>query len=112
MGIYRDSASSNPPPYNHHPGIERWNSNASGTGQRGTYLGSPSEEKENGGLIDGKRPPLSREGSRAGEDVDESGKPVENWKRAAEVTSQLKARIEQMKVRCLALHLLNFPQKS
>lgn len=26
--------------------------------------------------------------------------PAENWRRAAEVTSQLKARIEQMKVRC------------
>lgn len=28
----------------------------------------------------------------------QSGEPAENWKRAAEVTSQLKARIEQMKV--------------
>jgi protein STU2 len=28
------------------------------------------------------------------------GEPAENWKRAAEVTSQLKARIEQMKVCC------------
>ena len=28
-----------------------------------------------------------------------SAEPAENWKRAAEVTSQLKARIEQMKVR-------------
>ncbi|KAI5296100.1 Microtubule-associated protein, microtubule dynamics during spindle orientation [Ascosphaera atra] len=28
-----------------------------------------------------------------------SGEPAENWKRAAEVTSQLKARIEQMKAR-------------
>jgi cytoskeleton-associated protein 5 len=35
-----------------------------------------------------------------------STEPAENWKRAAEVTSQLKARIEQMKV-CLGSHPFN-----
>lgn len=43
-------------------------------------------------------------GSRAASGEDRSPEPAENWKRAAEVTSQLKARIEQMKVRFL------FPQ--
>jgi cytoskeleton-associated protein 5 len=75
-----------------------------------------SEEKENGGLdaatYRGKlSPPLSaglssgtatggrgsptpvREGG-----VGATGDGIESWKRAAEVTSQLKARIEQMKV--------------
>ncbi len=54
---------------------------------------------------------MSREASDAGSGVDigagrggraeggAEGKPAENWKRAAEVTSQLKARIEAMKVR-------------
>lgn len=35
-----------------------------------------------------------------------STEPAENWKRAAEVTSQLKARIEQMKVSIYSLRLL------
>lgn len=51
----------------------------------------------------GMQPPLSREvsGSRGREgtaEVGANGEPVETWKRAAEVTSALKARIEQMKV--------------
>ncbi|KAJ5344563.1 Armadillo-like helical [Penicillium brevicompactum] len=37
--------------------------------------------------------------TNADEDQPRSTEPAENWKRAAEVTSQLKARIEQMKVR-------------
>jgi protein STU2 len=41
-------------------------------------------------------------GSRA-RSPGEQGQPAENWKRAAEVTSQLKARIEQMKVRSFLL---------
>ncbi|GAB1216703.1 hypothetical protein ATERTT37_005921 [Aspergillus terreus] len=88
---------------------------------------SPSEEKENNGLESpglgsrdggfGRRkfspsygtgysgmgsPTRSSalgSGSASGEDQPaRSGEPAENWKRAAEVTSQLKARIEQMKV--------------
>ncbi|KAJ5814654.1 hypothetical protein N7474_006431 [Penicillium riverlandense] len=88
---------------------------------------SPSEEKENNGGMDS--PGLgSRDGSLgrrklsptygysavgsptrsstrgSGHPTDEeqqprSAEPPENWKRAAEVTSQLKARIEQMKAR-------------
>ncbi|KAL8769281.1 MAG: hypothetical protein Q9209_004663 [Squamulea sp. 1 TL-2023] len=68
-----------------------------------SYAISPSEEKENGGLdgadgekisarnrspVKGAQPPARREVSGEGE----------SWKRAAEVTSQLKARIELMKV--------------
>ncbi|KAJ5174327.1 uncharacterized protein N7482_000204 [Penicillium canariense] len=86
---------------------------------------SPSEEKENnglespggreGGLGLGRRklsptyglsgigsPTRSSRGSlHATEDeaAPRSAEPAENWKRAAEVTSQLKARIEQMKAR-------------
>lgn len=90
------------------------------------YMSSPSEEKENSGAVgpgQKKRvavtaenpvilaaPPasLSRTQSgpgrvgrevRTGAETSSNGEPVENWKRAAEVTSQLKARIEQMKVR-------------
>ena len=46
-------------------------------------------------------------GASAGDRTSNSsqGEPAENWKRAAEVTSQLKARIEQMKVRS---HLYEF----
>lgn len=91
------------------------------------YMSSPSEEKENGIFDSAQRnktvsPPLSvgrppssatggmsspsvtgrgrptrREGT-SNADGGPNGDPVESWKRAAEVTSQLKARIEQMKV--------------
>ncbi|PGH02707.1 hypothetical protein AJ80_08804 [Polytolypa hystricis UAMH7299] len=90
---------------------------------------SPSEEKENNGLespslnsgFPGRRklsPPVSsayssgraspartmtRSGYGNGDGMTGSTtshtEPAENWKRAAEVTSQLKARIEQMKAR-------------
>lgn len=85
---------------------------------------SPSEEKENngaespslgsrdGGLGRRKLSPTlqtnysgitsptrsSGLGSRTASGEERSPEPAENWKRAAEVTSQLKARIEQMKV--------------
>lgn len=88
---------------------------------------SPSEEKENNGLESpgglgsrdaglglGRRklsptyglsgiasPTRSSRNSAYGtedEGAPRSAEPAENWKRAAEVTSQLKARIEQMKV--------------
>ena len=101
--IYRDpnsnslsSTLSQPPPY------ER---SASGVSEGGDYLGSPSEEKENGSL-DGPtaKPSLSRGAS--GARMEEDGeRPVADWKRAGEVTSQLKARIEQMKVRSILQEL-------
>ena len=100
VGVYRDSASSNGGAQR--PSVERWDSSRSRGGVGGTgadHQGgkpgypalSPSEEKENKG-----------EGAGAaivnGDQEKQGGKPPENWKRAAEVTSQLKARIEQMKV--------------
>lgn len=107
----------------HHPSVDRYNRSTSesrdvGNQRARSYRSSPSEEKENSGVVDGTQkkkistentavvpPPMSREvsGVRGREgvaDVVATGEPVESWKRAAEVTSQLKARIEQMKVRC------------
>lgn len=92
---------------------------------------SPSEEKENtgaespglssrdGGLGRRKLSPTvqtnlpgvtsptrsSALGSRTASGEERSPEPAENWKRAAEVTSQLKARIEQMKV-CVAPNIM------
>ncbi|KAL3492386.1 armadillo-type protein [Aspergillus germanicus] len=81
---------------------------------------SPSEEKENGlespglsrrkfsptfgtaysGIASPTRSSMLGSGSASGEEQStRSAEPAENWKRAAEVTSQLKARIEQMKAR-------------
>ncbi|KAL9124355.1 MAG: hypothetical protein Q9217_006305, partial [Psora testacea] len=90
--IYRDGSANGASTYPQNPGLERSRS----------YMGSPSEEKENGSLMDGFGGKKERQGAGrgdgvSGQEVDETGKPVENWKRAAEVTSQLKARIEQMK---------------
>lgn len=80
---------------------------------------SPSEEKENGlespglnrrkfsptfgnnhsGVASPTRSSRIGSGSASGEEQStRNAEPAENWKRAAEVTSQLKARIEQMKV--------------
>ncbi|KAJ5570601.1 uncharacterized protein N7459_010031 [Penicillium hispanicum] len=94
---------------------------------------SPSEEKENngmespglssrdGGLGRRKLSPTygysavgspTRSSARGSlnpaeeEQPQRSAEPAENWKRAAEVTSQLKARIEQMKVRNSDLNAL------
>ncbi|KAK5214162.1 hypothetical protein LTR20_004306 [Exophiala xenobiotica] len=86
------------------------------------YTLSPTEEKENGGLnpLAARRkisPPVanmangsgqsspqrptfaSREASESGSTGSREPRAEENWKRAAEVTSQLKARIEAMKAR-------------
>ncbi|KAL4742484.1 armadillo-type protein [Aspergillus similis] len=81
---------------------------------------SPSEEKENGlespgfgrrkfsptfgnaysGMASPTRSSLVGSSSASGEEQPtRSTEPAENWRRAAEVTSQLKARIEQMKVK-------------
>ena len=112
--IYQDKNSNGAP---HHPGMERLDSGRSESREisqqraRG-YMGSPSEEKENGSLDvgAGKKPSVSRNLSSdtAGRGDDSggalgTGQGVDSYKRAAEVTSQLKARIEQMKVR--ASHL-------
>ena len=112
--IYRDSASSNgphnpPPSYHslqshHRPVTDRHDSARTESRQASFQRakgytggnGSPSEEKENGSLDDGARKGLKDEGMGAG--VDGNGQTGESWKRAAEVTSQLKARIELMKV--------------
>jgi hypothetical protein len=79
---------------------------------------SPSEDKENGGMESpGRglsrrlsptygysnvgsptRSPARNSSNTTDDNQPRSSEPAENWKRAAEVTSQLKARIEQMKV--------------
>lgn len=75
-----------------------------------SYMSSPSSEKGNGSLEakGGARTSpaeLGREHgaparmTEAGRRDEGTGEPIESWKRAAEVTSQLKARIEMMKVR-------------
>ncbi|KAI9683870.1 MAG: Microtubule-associated protein, microtubule dynamics during spindle orientation [Trizodia sp. TS-e1964] len=92
----------------------------SGRGKRMSIASTLSEEKENGSLDPNSyrgtkmSPPLSsgmssgtggrgsptvvgREPSESG--TTGTGEGIESWKRAAEVTSQLKARIEQMKAR-------------
>lgn len=127
--IYRDANATGSA---RHPSVERYNSSMSESRDVGyqrarNYMSSPSEEKENsesleigqkkkianeGATVGGIVPPAySREvsGSRVreggGTEVGANGEPVESWKRAAEVTSQLKARIEQMKV---GGHFLSF----
>ena len=102
-------------------GVDRYESSRAsrelGYQRARSYMSSPSEEKENGGL-DGQRGKLGSPESR-GRDASDgarsrgespgrgqegrdgvTGQPIESWRRAAEVTSQLKARIEQMKVCC------------
>lgn len=116
--IYRDSGGSNangvPPVSRSQSGygnnLSRADSREAGFQRtQREYIAGPDEEKENGALdsegMTGKnlkmrdvspaRPAeVKREVSGAGKE----GQPVESWKRAAEVTSQLKARIELMKV--------------
>jgi len=77
-----------------------------------SYMSSPSEEKENEGLVGARGEKLGSPGGLSGDSGRSpggsreegrevgNGQPIESWKRAAEVTSQLKARIELMKVRC------------
>ena len=125
--IYRDT-SMNGGNTHHYPSVERHNSSISESRDVGyqrarSYMSSPSSEKENsGGGLDATAPLTKKQrpmtmmstdssssmpppamrhesGSRIKDsDGSSNGEPVENWKRAAEVTSQLKARIEQMKV--------------
>ena len=130
--IYRDARDTSTNGSALHVGVERYNNSMSESRDVGyqrarSYMSSPSEEKENSGAaLDAAQkkrtatitdtasaalPVLSREvsasrGGREGaSEVNASGEPVESWKRAAEVTSQLKARIEQMKV-CFLLQML------
>ena len=108
--IYHDR---NPNGLPHHAGMERHDSARSESREVGYqrargYMGSPSEEKENGSLEvgAGKNPGMGRQLSGEtlapgrGDDAGGAagGQGVDSYKRAAEVTSQLKARIEQMKV--------------
>lgn len=116
--IYQDRSTNGLP---HRPGMESFDSSRSESREVGYqrargYMGSPSEEKENGSLDAnfGKKPSVSGElsgdllATRRGEDSggagagagggNGNGQGVDSYKRAAEVTSQLKARIEQMKV--------------
>ncbi len=119
--IYRDSSlNSSSTTLIQPPGMDRYNSTMSDSREVGfqrarSYMGSPSEEKENSGAALGDRGggegrknggEASEAGSQRSREVSASGRRegegagegVESWKRAAEVTSQLKARIEQMKV--------------
>ena len=87
----------------HAPSYER---STSGPRGKADFRGSPSEEKENGSLdAPSSKPSLSRGVSGGGGGLvgvqhgEDGERPVADWKRAGEVTSQLKARIEQMKVR-------------
>jgi len=108
--IYQDRNANSLP---HRPGMEGYESGRSESREVGyqrarDYMGSPSEEKENGSLdpVGVKKPSLGRGAdggptvAREGHDesAGENGKGVDSYKRAAEVTSQLKARIEMMKV--------------
>ena len=123
--IYRDGSSSvNGGSAITVAGLDRYESNRVskeiGYQRARSYMSSPSEEKENGSLEAagagvkgsvGMNSPsrLHRDvsdsstggspgRSRLGAGQTATGEPIESWKRAAEVTSQLKARIEQMKV--------------
>lgn len=121
--IYRDTGLNGmaPPPYGANHGKPLMS-------KKPTYGSNFGEEKENGGPLDGvdlrggtkmtsptlssavssetgRSSPTVGGGSIGGGGVSgntNNGEGIESWKRAAEVTSQLKARIEQMKVRLQA----------
>ncbi|KAL9024506.1 MAG: hypothetical protein Q9196_006468, partial [Gyalolechia fulgens] len=121
QGIYHDKNgdgkvagddTDRPPAYNHRVGSSASLQDAGSRSAR-SYISSPSEEKENGVLGPGgggggeekAAMPKSRNRSpvKAGPQPqarrDISGEAGESWKRAAEVTTQLKARIEMMKAK-------------
>ena len=116
--IYQDR-NANPAP--HPTSMDPYDSNRSESREVGYqrargYMGSPSEEKENGGLsgVAEKREmemPLTSRGLNDGtlaedrEETGQDGQTVDSWKRAGEVTSRLKARIEMMKV-CVSCSLI------
>ncbi|KAI9814567.1 MAG: Microtubule-associated protein, microtubule dynamics during spindle orientation [Pycnora praestabilis] len=71
-----------------------------------SFAASPSEEKENAISEGEDGRPITKVSSPTYESFDSGGRNsppngegIESWKRAAEVTSQLKARIEQMKAK-------------
>lgn len=107
--------------------IDRYESNRAsreiGYQRARSYMTSPSEEKENGGLDAKAGRSPARFAARDSREVSENGsqgqspggfssrrtasgeerdsltaEPIENWRRAAEVTSALKAKIDQLKV--------------
>ena len=78
-----------------------------GPNSRDSALGrrkfSPTFGTSQSGLASPTRSSRVGSGSYSGEEQGQrSAEPAENWKRAAEVTSQLKARIEAMKVNSLS----------
>ncbi|KAL9044771.1 MAG: hypothetical protein Q9214_002112 [Letrouitia sp. 1 TL-2023] len=95
----------------HNSGTNLTESKEIGFQRARSYMTSPSEEKENGGLEVGERKKerspvkaaagaISRREPSGGSDSGaQPGERGESWKRAAEVTNQLKARIEQMKAK-------------
>ncbi len=113
--IYQDR-NPNPPPYQ--SSTERYDSSRAESREVGYqrargYIESPSEEKENGGLNggvgkrDAEMPVVSTQLSGGiladgREETEADGQTVDSWKRAGEVTSRLKARIEMMKVGVLS----------
>lgn len=125
-GIYQDGGSSNGLTRPGMSGLGRSGSGATADSARPrSFMASPSEEKENNAAGDmgfrrkvsppmgsnmssgrasptrpnvGSRTTSAREGGEVNGSGAGSAEPAENWKRAAEVTSALKARIEQMKV--------------
>lgn len=110
--IYQDN---NANPASHRPSAEQYDRSRSESRDVGYqrargYMGSPSEEKENGGLNvgGGKREaetPVVTSQIGGGGLTDGRGEmgsdeqTVDSWKRAGEVTSRLKARIEMMKAK-------------
>lgn len=120
--IYHDK---NPNPVPHHSSMERHDSSRSESREVGYqrargYMHSPSEEKENGSLdvdaanSEADMPPLASKFSgqaltEGREEAGSDGQTVDSWKRAGEVTSRLKARIEMMKV-CVSLLVVRMNQ--
>ena len=129
--IYRDSGGSSANG-SHHASIARGDTSREAGFQRARpareYMAGPEEEKENGALMDERkkigdrdaspaRPAdLRREVSAGGgigrKEMAQEGAEVgeQKWKRAAEVTNQLKARIELMKVRYYLTSIFPSPE--
>jgi protein STU2 len=83
-GLFNGRRKMSPPVANQNFSSGRTSPSRSGIGSR-----HQTGSSESSALVNGRE---ERSGASA------TGEPAENWKRAAEVTSQLKARIEQMKV--------------
>jgi protein STU2 len=83
-GLFNGRRKMSPPVANQNFSSGRTSPSRPGIGSR-----HQTGSSESSALVNGRE---ERSGASA------TGEPAENWKRAAEVTSQLKARIEQMKV--------------